>query len=616
MTNLCPKLLVGITGALACVTSTTMVVATLGFLPTTLNASSHREAPFILKYPQVDASDFYAFVSYEPGRENHVTLIANYNPTQSAYSGPNYFPLDENALYEIHIDNDGDAIEDLTFQFDFTNSAPADGILEFSIGSASVPSILRNVAPINSDAAPGLAYLETYNLRLARDGSENGNDITHSQGNTVFSKPVDNIGSKTFGPPPAYENYAKSFVHEISIPGCATHGRVFVGQRLDPFKIALGETFDLINFVPIDRDSAAGSAFPTALEQNSNRNDLAENNITTLALEVPTACITGGGNGVIGAWTTASLPQTTQINPLGTLEEPERGSGPMVQVSRLGSFLVNELFIGFPDKNTFNSSAPKDDAQFATYVTNPVFPAIVDTLFRDAVNDTLGTDIPNLAPSNLPRLDLVSGFLTGFPGVNQLETVTPSEMLRLNTGIPTTPRGEQHTLGVAAGDLGGFPNGRRPGDDAVDIGLRVAMGALCYPLPIGDGLDLGLCTPEQAPIGNVALTDGVPLSANDFDNHFPYLVTPYAGSPNASVVDSVTGTCIDTDGDGFGWNGVATCTPDGGSAPAACVDTDGDGFGWDGTATCIPDNADNSSAMCVDTDGDGFGWNGSATCIP
>ena len=589
--------------------STSVLSAALISFSLPAQASSHREAPFILKYPQVDAADFYAFNSYEPGRGDYVTFIANYNPTQSAYSGPNYFPLDENALYEIHIDNDGDAKEDITFQFDFDNTS-SNGVIEFPIGGASVPSILRNVAPISADNAPGLAYVESYHLRLARDGETNGHSIRTASGAEQFSKPVDNIGSKTFGPPPAYEHYARSFIHEIDIPGCATAGRVFVGQRLDPFKIALGETFDLVNFVPIDRNSTVGSAFPTALDQQAARNDLAQNNITTLALEVPKSCIIGDGNGVIGSWTTASLPQTTTINPLGTTENPETGSGPMVQVSRLGSFLVNELFIGFPDKNTFNSSSPIDDSQFATYVTNPVFPAIVDSLFRDAVNTTLGTDIANLAPANFPRLDLVTGFLTGFAGVNQLKTVTPSEMLRLNTAIPATARELQQSLGVAAGDLGGFPNGRRPGDDAVDIGLRVAMGALCYPLPIGDGLDLGLCTPQDAPIGNVALTDGVPISATDFTNHFPYLVTPYAGSPGPSVTGP-TGACVDSDGDGYGWNGTATCTPD--NLPTACVDSDGDGYGWDGSATCLVEPV---VGQCIDTDGDGFGWNGRETCTP
>ena len=163
----------------------------------------------------------------------------------------------------------------------------------------------------------------------------------------------------------------------------------------------------------------------------------------------------------------------------------------------------------------------------------------MNALFRDAVNATLGTNISDLAPTNIPRADLVTGFLTGFPGVNQLAPVTPSEMLRLNTAIPATGREQQQPLGVAAGDLAGFPNGRRPGDDAVDIALRVAMGALCHDLPLGDNgapVNLGICDPSDAPIGNVALTDGVPISALDFENAFPYLVSPYPGSPNNAPI--------------------------------------------------------------------------------
>ena len=233
------------------------------------------------------------------------------------------------------------------------------------------------------------------------------------------------------------------------------------------------------------------------------------------------------------------MKRVKAINPNPTLENQEFGLGSFTQVSRLGQVLVNELFIGFDDKDKFNASEPRNDGQFADYVTHPVFPAIVNLLFKDAVNSTLGTSITDLAPTNIPRIDLVTGFLTGFPGVNQLDSVTPSEMARLNTNIAATPRNEQNYLGLAAGDLAGFPNGRRPGDDTVDIALRVAMGALCHDLPLGDNgslVNLGLCDPSDAPIGNVPLTDGAPLSALDFNNSFPYLLRPYAGSPNNAAI--------------------------------------------------------------------------------
>jgi len=153
-----------------------------------------------------------------------------------------------------------------------------------------------------------------------------------------------------------------------------------------------------------------------------------------------------------------------------------------------------------------------------------------DILFRDA----LGAE-DNIAPSNLPRTDLVAAFLTGFPGVNQQATVTPSEMMRLNTGIAATPQGQQSNLGVAGNDLAGFPNGRRPGDDTVDIALRVVMGALCHDIPVnGVPTNLGYCTPEDAPVGNQPFTDGAPVDDGDMQAVFPYLNTPYPGSPNNS----------------------------------------------------------------------------------
>jgi Domain of unknown function (DUF4331) len=509
-------------------------------------ASSHREAPYISKYPQVDGTDFYMFNSYEPGREDYVTILANYIPVQAAYGGPNYFPLDENALYEIHIDNNGDAIEDITFQFDFSHDVPVTDVVNFTIGSGdnekSIPAVLKNVGAISAGNEGGLNLIETYTLKMVSGDRRTGSsvDITNADSDSnTFRKPFDYSGTKTFGGPGNYKTYADSFISNISIPNCADGARVFVGQRSEGFKIALGEVFDLVNFVPVEGDSAPGAGdgggFPGGITQDTNRNILAKNNVTTIALEIPKSCLTGTGNGVIGSWTTASLRQATVLNPNPSIKKPEVSGGAWTQVSRLGNFLVNELFIGLPDKDKFNTSEPKDDGQFADYVTHPVFPAIINVLFNDAVNSTLGTSIADLAPTNIPRTDLVTGFLTGFPGVNQLSTVTASEMLRLNTGIAAAARSEQQPLGVAAGDLAGFPNGRRPGDDSVDIALRVAMGALCHPLPLGeDGapVNLGLCEEADAAIGNVALTDGAPISAMDFDNAFPYLLTPYPGSPN------------------------------------------------------------------------------------
>lgn len=468
-------------------------------------ASSHREAPFITELPKVDGTDFYMFRSYEPGRQDYVTLIANYLPLQAPYGGPNYFQLDPEALYEIHIDNNGDAREDLTFQFRFKNSLQD---LSVPVGPSgqtkniSVPLI--NIGPISSGNMQAQNIIETYTIDLVRGNRRTGNRqpvVNAGTGSTTFSKPLDNIGSKSI---PNYDHYANSFIHTITIPGCGTPGKVFVGQRKESFVVNLGEIFDLVNLNPLG-------------PPDGRRNIIDDVNITSLVLEVPIACVTNGSEKVIGGWTTASLRQARLLRPAATFDRPALEGGAWTQVSRLAMPLVNEIVIGLKDKNRFNGSKPEDDAQFADYVTNPSFPFLIQALFPSAP-----------APTLFPRADLVAAFLTGINtpatgNLNQPANVVASEMMRLNTGIAPTPKAAQNNLGVIGGDLAGFPNGRRPGDDVVDIELRVAMGKL-----ISAGL---FGNPSQAPAGEAPLTDGALVNASFFGDTFPYLTTPIPGAP-------------------------------------------------------------------------------------
>lgn len=489
-------------------------------------ASSHREAPAITELRKVDGTDFYMFRSYEPGREGFVTLIANYQPDQGPGNGPNYYTLDPDAIYEIHVDNDGDAVENVTFQFKITNTLRGGTGVTVNVGGKTLPIALRQGGQITAGNDGALGETEAYTLQMITGARRGGTRAvaTAAGGGTSFGKPVDYIGTKTL---PAYAAYANQFVTNMNIPGCGA-GRVFVGQRAEAFAVNLGGTFDLVNYVPVD-----GTAFPGGIMQNRANDDLVgKKNVTSFVLEVPIACLTGTGNGVIGAWTTASLPQAEARRTMPTYAAPSLQGGSYVQVSRLGMPLVNELVIGLPQKDLFNAVKPTADSALADYVTNPTFPALLDTLFRAPVNATLGTNFASIAPNNFPRNDLVATFLTGIKTLNQQSKVTPSEMLRLNTAIAPTPQARQSALGVAGDDLAGFPNGRRPGDDVVDIVLRVAMGRLCHPVPInGTPTDLGLCTPANAPVGTAPFTDGAPLSAADVQNAFPYLNTPIAGSP-------------------------------------------------------------------------------------
>ncbi|MDF1727668.1 MAG: DUF4331 domain-containing protein [Sulfitobacter sp.] len=512
-----------------------MTVSAAALAASAAGASSHREAPGITEQPKVDGTDFYMFRSYEPGREGFVTFIANYQPLQAPYGGPNYFTMDPDAIYEIHIDNTGDAVEDVTFQFKFDNNLAQDGQgLALQIGEETVAVPLRAIGAINEQQGQDSMVqqeIESFSLTHITGDRRSGNRqaVTGSSGNTSFGKPIDYIGTKTL---PNYEEYANSFIQEISVPGCDTNGRVFVGQREEAFAVNLGEIFDLVNLVPLE------GGIPNV---RANDDLVDQFNVTSLALEVPIDCVTGDGNGVIGAWTTASLPQGEVEDPSPTYEATSVYGGAYVQQSRLSNPLVNEVVIGLPDKDLFNAAEPTQDTALAKYVTNPTLPALIDILFRDA----LGAE-DNIAPSNLPRQDLVTAFLTGFPGVNQLATVTPSEMLRLNTAFPVTPQAAQNPYGLVAEDLAGFPNGRRPGDDTVDIALRVVMGALCHPLPLGaelgiegaeedtpsDLVNLGICSPEDAPVGDQPFIDGAPIDATEMQAVFPYLNTPLPGATN------------------------------------------------------------------------------------
>ena len=498
-------------------------------------ASSHREAPGVTEMPKVDNTDVYAFRSYEPGREAYVTLIANFQPGENPGDGPNYYTMDPDAIYEIHVDNTGDAVEDLTYQFKFTNTLKGDTGKTLTVGGKTLPIALRQIGPISAPNDANLGEDESYTVTQVTGNRRSGSrgTVTNASGGS-FIKPFDNAGNKTIA---NYPGYANQFVYNIGIPGCSSQGRVFAGQRAEYFAVNLGPIFDLVNFVPIEGDNdpvyGNGSPFPGGITQSQNNQELiGKKNVTSIAIEVPIACLTGTGNGVIGVWSTASLPQAKLNKPNPSYKSPALYGGAYTQVSRLGMPLVNEVVIGLPQKDLFNAAKPTQDGALADYVTNPTFPAILDALFRAPVNATLGTSFANLAPTNFPRTDLVATFLTGIATLNQLRTVTASEMLRLNTGVTPTPQNGQNPLGVIGNDLAGFPNGRRPGDDTVDIVLRVAMGRLCHPVPIaGKMTDLGLCKPADAPTGMVAYTDGAPSSASNILNAFPYLNPPLRGAP-------------------------------------------------------------------------------------
>ncbi len=516
-------------------------------------ASSHREAPFVNAIPKVDNTDFYMFRSYETGRTDYVTLITNFYPLQDPGSGPNYFKMDANALYEIHVDNNGDAKEDITFQFRFNNTLANSGKgVELPIGGKMVAIPLTQAGPIANVNDANSNVRETFTVNMVRGDRRKGTiaAVPKAGGGNTFDKPVDYIGVKTFGNAAAYETYANQHVQNVTFPGCPTGkatGKVFVGQRQEGFAVNVGPIFDLVN-------ATAAQITNPALINAFAANSIQSKNITTMAIEIHKDCLTAGnatGDPVIGGWTTASLRQGRLLSdkPAAGYQASEKAGGAWVQVSRLGNPLVNELVIGLRDKDKFNASHPSGDTQFLDYVSHPTLPALLGVVLA-------GGNAAALAPTNYPRTDLITTFLTGYTGVNKPTTAAPSEMLRLNTSIAPVAFAQQNRLGLAGeilrvglanvtaagNDAAGFPNGRRPKDDVVDIALVAMLGGLCVINGTGNALGLNgvpgvpsltsVCAPASVPLGatSAAVHDGVDQAVVPFLTRFPYLNTPLAGS--------------------------------------------------------------------------------------
>src|SRR5262245_18008342 len=286
--------------------------------------SSHREAPFVTETPKVDATDFYMFTSYEPEHDGFVTLIANYQPFQPKYGGPNFFTMDPDASYDIKEDNDGDAVEDLNFRFRFTNTLQN---LTLDVGppgntkTLSVP--LVNIGPVTAADTSAQNVLESYTLDvITKTGKKlKTTPVTNVDGGaTVFAKPLDNVGNKSIAD---YAAYAAAHVYDIALPGGA-QGRVFVGQRKDPFVVNLGDTFDLINTNPLG-------------PEDGEENSLDDDNVTSIILEIPKSFLVLADQPVLGAWTSASLPKSRTLVKEPTFDDPAKEKGKLFQVSRLGS---------------------------------------------------------------------------------------------------------------------------------------------------------------------------------------------------------------------------------------------------------------------------------------
>ena len=446
---------------LAALAVSAVALAVFGFFRPA-DASSHREAPFISGDQQADATDVYAFRS--PDRPNTVTLIANYLPAEEAAAGPNFYKFGRDVLYEINVDNDADARDDLSFQFRFRNRINKDD------------TFLYNTGPITSLGDPDLNQEQFYSVSMLEDGDHAD---PMREGKVLASNlqvaPA-NVGPVSY--PDGYGKVANQARYDIG-GGI----KVFAGPRDDPFFADLGGIFDLLQGI-------------------EGEDYLADLNVHTIAIQVPIDKVTVGERTTIGVRTTSYRQTMNVLRPIGQPDSqatnPQSTSGPWVQLSRLDMPLVNELVIPLKDKNRWNGSKPAFDGQFGRYVLDPEPASLIEAI--------LGVDTPEP-----PRNDLATIFLTGIPGLNRPNGVVPSSQLRLNTAIE--PSANPSRLGVLDGDNAGFPNGRRPADDVVDIELRALAGGT--PL-----------TPDFNHEPNNQLGDGVNSNDVPLRQSFPYLADP------------------------------------------------------------------------------------------
>src|SRR5579859_684744 len=463
--------------------------------------SSHREAPEISKDPVADSTDVYAFVS--PDRPGTVTLIANYIPLEGPAGGPNFYAFGDDVLYEIHVDNDGDAEPDVTYQFRFKNTLRDPG------------TFLYNTGPITSLDSPNWNNRQTYSVTQVKDGRSEV--LT-----TGLTCPPCNIGPLST---PDYPALAAAAVHDL--PGGI---KVFAGQRAEGFYVDLGAIFDLGDLRPFE-NLHAQYGMHIFSKGAPGVNATAQLNVHSIAIQVPVSQLLWGSphgkvdqpGSVIGVWTTASRQRVS-------VWDAERHkyvlSGHFHQVSRLGNPLVNEVLIPLGQKDNWNTQPPHHDKVFANRVTQPELAGLLPALYPGV--------FPNLAKlvaAKTPRADLEAILLTGIPsgivpGFRNYTGPTQADMLRLNVAIPPTTSNPSN-LGLIGGDPAGYPNGRRVFDDVTTIELR-ALAGVTYAL-----IDKTY-TPDPAA---GAITPGLTSSNTDVTAEntehylpgFPYLGVPHAG---------------------------------------------------------------------------------------
>lgn len=488
-----------------------------GLVLPTAGASSHREAPLIAGDPAVDNTDVYAFVS--PDKPDTVTIVANWWGLQEPNGGPEFYPWATEANYDINIDNDGNGKPDISYRVNFTTDDRRGG-----------STFLYNNGPVTSLNDENLLYRQNYTLSV-------------SHGVNDWRPVVSGPSAPSFTGTASMPDYGD--LREEATKALPGGGSVYVGAAEDPFFLDL-RVFDLLyggDLSEVGTDTLAGY------------------NVNTVVLQVPMKDLALKSdptrNPVIGVWSDTER-RSMQLSPGAATPV-----GEYVQVSRLGNPLVNEVVVPSELKDAFNGLSPSQDATIpavVSRVTDPELPKLLEALYK----------VP--APTT-PRNDLVEIFLTGIakkaptldgstPPIQadlnsqilnadvKASSFQPSEMLRLNMSVPLTA--EPNRLGVLAGDLQGFPNGRRLADDTVDIALQAMVGAaqtgkLVDALATGDQVDTNdvefsdtfpyVALPAKNKAGSASTPNGIaPAAAQQADGDMPWMPAVAGGVAASALV--------------------------------------------------------------------------------
>ncbi|NJM37157.1 MAG: DUF4331 domain-containing protein [Akkermansiaceae bacterium] len=484
-----------ILGALACLTPLSSV-----------QASSHSDAPLIKLDPQANLTDVYAFIRQRPTGERALVVEVLVRPFSEPGDGVMYEAFSSDALYSIHITDPNTGAEAQRYDFQFSpvgvtggNYKNTDTILRYGRGTEIGPIV--NVGDARQN------FVQTYNVSRVVT-----NTRTSLNGTTQLMVAPPNVGIKTTpsyndangravsgaATRPALDLYTRQTTYDLPTATVPTGYTVFCGPRDDGFYADTPGIFDLLQSRILDNNGT----FADGLGQDGNGvDDFKGYNVLHYGIVIPltalpsftyTGALQPESTGV-GVYASVSRPRTTLRSSTGA----DVSSGPFVQVNRLGNPLFNEVLVALAGKDQYNRTSPTVDATtFATYAENPEVAVLINAVFGTSFQTT-------------GRADLRAVFI---PDVIRVNTTTAAVRVPGEAGFNRLSFIGGDTIANGAGTQipSGWPNGRRVGDDVVDIALTaVASGPTFSTITVvGD---------------NAAANDQV------FNRTFPYLATPHAG---------------------------------------------------------------------------------------